>query len=73
MNLCTETQMTRNTVKLSDREMDVLKRIAEGLRSKEIAEVLFSYHTVHAHRRNIMKKIGQKNMTGCLTKYLKER
>jgi DNA-binding NarL/FixJ family response regulator len=43
---------------LTSREMEVLKLIAGGYKSKEIAEQLFiSVNTVEKHRNNIMKKL----------------
>ena len=48
--------------KLSKREIEVVKCVAEGLTSTEIAERLFiSEHTVNTHRKNILKKLGLKN------------
>tara|TARA_B100000809_G_scaffold97966_1_gene96539 strand:- start:205 stop:846 length:642 start_codon:yes stop_codon:yes gene_type:complete len=47
--------------KLSDREIEVTRLIANGLTSKQMAEKLFlSTHTINTHRKNIMKKIGVK-------------
>jgi DNA-binding NarL/FixJ family response regulator len=44
---------------LSQRELEVLKLVAEGKSSKEIAEHLFiSVTTVHNHRANIKKKLN---------------
>ncbi len=44
---------------LSDREREVLKLVAEGYRSKTIAEALgLSPKTVEKHRANLMKKLG---------------
>ncbi|MBL8010805.1 MAG: response regulator transcription factor [Flavobacteriales bacterium] len=49
-------------VTLSDREVEVIALIAEGLSYTEIAERLhLSGHTVNTHRRNIMQKIGVNN------------
>lgn len=43
---------------LTPRERQVLKLIAEGKTSKEIAKLLFiSIHTVNNHRKNIKKKL----------------
>jgi DNA-binding NarL/FixJ family response regulator len=43
---------------LTGRETDIVKRIASGKANKEIAaEMNLSPHTVHTHRRNIMKKL----------------
>ncbi|MBN2728308.1 MAG: response regulator transcription factor [Bacteroidales bacterium] len=47
---------------LSDREMEVLKAIVNGLSNKEIANTLFiSPKTVETHRNNIMKKLEVHN------------
>ncbi len=54
---------------LTTREREVLKLIAEGKSSKEIANLLFiSVHTVHQHRAHIMKKLNLKR-TADLVKY----
>ncbi len=46
---------------LSEREIEIIKYIAEGCNSKAIAESLFiSEHTVKTHRRNIMHKLHVK-------------
>lgn len=48
--------------KLSDREKQVLKLIAEGHTSQQIADILFlSIKTVMAHRTNLMEKLGIHN------------
>lgn len=47
---------------LSDRELEVIKLIAEGMTNVQIANDLFlSSHTINAHRRNIMQKLGVNN------------
>lgn len=47
---------------LSQRELEVLKYVGEGLTSKEIADVLsISINTVSRHRQNILKKLNVKN------------
>ena len=44
--------------RLSDREQDVLRLVAEGLTSQEIGQRLFlSVNTVQTHRRHIMEKL----------------
>lgn len=49
---------------LSDREVEVLRLIAEGLTNQEIADRLYlSLHTVKVHARNIYAKLGVKNRT----------
>ncbi len=43
---------------LTRREREVLKLLAEGKKSQEIADTLYlSIHTVRTHRNNIMKKL----------------
>ncbi len=50
---------------LTEREIDVLKLVAEGKTNKEVAKDLFiSMHTVIAHRKNITKKLGIKTVQG---------
>ena len=52
-------------VNITDREMEIIKLIAEGYSNKEIAEKLFlSSHTVTTHRKNIMGKLGVNNTAG---------
>ena len=49
-------------VVISERELEVIKYIAEGYTNNEIAEKLFlSPHTVNTHRKNIMQKLGVNN------------
>jgi len=44
---------------LSDREFEIVKLVAEGFTSQQIAEKLFlSVYTVNTHRRNTLKKSG---------------
>jgi DNA-binding NarL/FixJ family response regulator len=50
---------------LSEREMDVLRLLAEGCRMKEIAESLdISARTVETYRSRIMLKLGIDNLPG---------
>jgi len=58
---------------LTTREREVLKLIAEGRSSKEIADLLFiSVRTVERHRANLMDKLGIKK-TADLVKYAIEK
>ncbi len=58
-----------NENKLTKRETEVLRLIAEGLTSKEIADRLsLSVTTVNSHRTNIMKKLNIHEIVG-LVKY----
>jgi len=55
--------------KISRKEREVLQLIAEGRKTREIAETLgVSIKTVETHRRNIMKKLNIFSVAG-LTKY----
>lgn len=49
-------------VKLTSREVEIVKLISEGLTSQQMADKLFiSPRTVETHRANLMKKTGVKN------------
>lgn len=51
-----------NAVVISDRELEVIRYIAEGYTNGEIAERLYlSQHTINTHRKNIMQKLGVNN------------
>lgn len=53
---------SNNAVEFSKREVDIIKNIANGLSSIEIAKKLFiSDSTVKKHRKNILKKSACKN------------
>ncbi|WP_159021246.1 response regulator transcription factor [Formosa sp. L2A11] len=46
-------------ISLSDRELEIIKHIADGYTTKCIALKLFlSFHTVNTHRKNIFKKLN---------------
>jgi LuxR family maltose regulon positive regulatory protein len=54
---------------LSEREIEVLHLISEGLTNQEIATGLYlSLHTVKVHARNIYAKLGVKNRTQAVAK-----
>ncbi|MDQ1150654.1 response regulator transcription factor [Sphingobacterium zeae] len=58
---------------ISDRELEVLKLIAEGYTNVEIADKIFlSKRTVEGHRQNLIDKAGVKN-TAHLVKFAFER
>jgi len=59
----------RVDIEFSEREMDILQLIAEGLTNNEIAAKLFSSRrTVEGHRLSLMEKTGSKN-TATLIKF----
>lgn len=52
-------------IRISARESEIIRYVAEGLTNKEIADKLFlSAHTVTTHRKNIMAKLGVNNTAG---------
>lgn len=62
-------QPSSDDTKLSDREMEVLKMIAEGKTSREIADLLFiSVKTVGTHKQHISEKLNL-NTTADMVKY----
>ena len=55
----------------SDREHEILRLIASGKTSEQIAERLkISHLTVKAHRRNMMRKLDVNNTAELITKAL---
>lgn len=60
-------------ISLSEREIEVIRAIADGKTNKEIAdELCLSTHTVNTHRKNIMNKLGIKNTAGIVIYAFKE-
>lgn len=52
---------------LTEREIEILKLVAEGLTNKEMGDALFiSHRTVDTHRTNLMKKLGINNVAGLI-------
>ncbi len=55
-------------VELTNRELEILKLIADGFSNKEIGEQLFiSHRTVDTHRTNLMKKLNINNIAGLIS------
>ena len=47
---------------LTEREIEIIKLVADGKSNNEIADNLFiSIHTVHSHKKNMLKKLNLKN------------
>lgn len=62
----------KSTLLLSKRELEIMYLIAQGLESKQIASLLYvSVHTVETHRRNIIKRVGAKNIIEVTVKLIK--
>ena len=58
---------------LTPREVEIMKLIAEGYKSKEIAEYLtISFNTVDKHRANIMKKLDLHSAAALTAMAIKE-
>ena len=59
--------------KLTQREIEIIKCLADGLSSPEMAKKLYiSEHTVRTHRKNILKKTGMAS-TSQLIRYATEQ
>lgn len=59
--------------KLTDRELEILKLIAQEYSNAQIAQTLFiSERTVETHRKNMLRKTNNKTMVGLL-KYALEK
>ena len=55
---------------LSYRELEIIRLIAAGLGSKEIADKLFlSVHTVNTHRSNILEKAGKSQISDVIYEF----
>ena len=58
---------------LSEREIQIVRLLAEGLASKQIgAELDISKHTVDTHRRNLIMKTGCKNTIELVVRCVRE-
>jgi DNA-binding NarL/FixJ family response regulator len=73
MSLLNETKNNSKSVDsqteaLTEREIEILKLIAEGFSNKEIGSKLFiSHRTVDTHRTNLMKKLNTNNIAGLIS------
>lgn len=62
-----------NPMELSDREMQVIRYVAKGFSSEDIAtELNVSIHTVNSHRKNVLKKLGLKSPTELIVYALRQ-
>lgn len=54
-------------IKLTKREVEILRKIAKGFTCKEISEMEYlSYHTIATHVRNIYKKLSVSSRAGAV-------
>lgn len=67
LDLVIEEQNTEDDItsaNLTKRELEILKLIASGNKTNQIAELLFlSIHTINTHRKNILKKLNMGSPT----------
>jgi DNA-binding NarL/FixJ family response regulator len=62
-----QTEVVPDLAQISEREIEVLKLIAQELSTNQIAERLFvSVNTVETHRKNLFRKLGVKNALGLI-------
>jgi DNA-binding NarL/FixJ family response regulator len=55
----------RSAIQLTDRELDVLRRVVSGERNRDIAAALrISPRTVEAHVSHILQKLGARSRSG---------
>ena len=67
--LTKEEKVPDNNQELSERESEILKHIAEGKSTREIADLLFiSIKTIGTHKQHILEKLNLKSTAG-LIKY----
>ncbi len=75
MSLLNNSAGSRNqteSIRLTERESEILTLIAEGFTNKEIGDQLFiSHRTVDTHRTNLMKKLEVNNLAGLISYALK--
>lgn len=63
MILAPTPSVDKETAVLTKTETEILKEIALGITTREIAEKRFSsFHTVNTHRKNIFRKLGVNNV-----------
>lgn len=72
-NLSDPKEVSCEGISLTERELDIVKLIAEGNSNKQIADILcLSTHTINTHRKNIMSKLGVNNTAGLVMYAVKE-
>jgi DNA-binding NarL/FixJ family response regulator len=55
--------MEKINAQFTNREKEIVRQLAEGFSSDEVAERLFiSSDTVKTHRKNVIEKTGARNM-----------
>lgn len=60
--------IVKNEQYFGERELEIMKCLAQQMSSKEIADKLFiSSHTVDTHRRNLLDKTNTKDSNSLIT------
>jgi DNA-binding NarL/FixJ family response regulator len=73
LDMLSRTKVKRGEYNLSDREMEILRLMVEGLTKNAIAErLVVSYHTVNAHIKKIYTKLQVHSRSGAVAKVLRE-
>jgi two-component system, NarL family, nitrate/nitrite response regulator NarL len=68
-----QSRKTHTAYGLTERELEILNLMVEGLTKKQIGESLsLSYHTIDSHIRKIYKKMDVKSKIFAITKAIKE-
>lgn len=58
-----------NRARLTNRENEILRLVAEGLTAQEVSKKIFiSQGTVETHKRNIIQKLNARNAVDAVTK-----
>lgn len=62
------------SISITERELEVLIKISEGLKVKEIAQDLYlSCHTVISHKRSLLDKFKAKNCVDLAVKAIRNK
>lgn len=70
----TNVERNPDTVRITDKEMEVLTLLVEEKTNQEIAKALdCSVRTIDTHKRNIIKKLGVRNVVGLIKYALKHK
>ncbi|MBI3136315.1 MAG: response regulator transcription factor [Bacteroidetes bacterium] len=66
-NASTHSSAVLHVSQLTEREIEILKLVAQGMTNKEIGDSLnISHRTVDTHRTNLMKKLEVTNVAGLI-------
>lgn len=68
----TSNSSCRESILVTQRELQVLKKLSEGLTVKEIASSLYvSSHTIDSHKKNLLLKFNARNSVDLIVKSIK--